>query len=661
MTAHKIPVIPLALAETWEGAGFYALGVVQVYAMHWKNGLLKQKFDFRKIAAHGRDNLDRIQKEIESQHHPAVYLFSSFAWTHELNMEVARFIKKKNPSSLIIFGGPEVPRRKEAAQEFMRDYPQIDIGVLGEGEETLAAILEILLVDSEDFPLSERDFSSINGLICRDRIGGLCLTGGRAQIKDLDEIPSPYLNDIFEDSVYKQWVATETNRGCPFGCTYCDWGGATLSKVRKYSFERVREELEFLASKKVRRLFLADANFGALKRDLDIVDILAKTRSETGYPKLLITNYAKNATLRVAYVVKKLYEYNIIDRAIISFQTLDQQTLDNVDRGNIKTKEFENLMRIYKENNIPMTSDLLLGLPGQTLETLRSDLGYLFKHMIMPTVYLVRVLTNAPMADPEYKRRFNIHLNIDGDVISTSSFSAEDRQDMISFNLANIVFVQEGFFKYIFYHIQVEHKINSTEIIMKILEVCREDNAAYVWIFEFVTRMINIKNDNIKNYLHPQWKKDKSKLVLDNLDKLYEEFYVFMECEYQVVISRGEKDSLIALQLSLMQKPHRVLPDTKNVSHDVVSYFLQLRKYISLDDIGCEFKMLGCFGAGQVVTPKQFIKKYPYNYARSPARNCPEWPLFVEGLVLQPSMLHDENLPMHYVSMTPADELEVVA
>ncbi len=661
MIVHKTPVIPLALGDTHANTGFYALGVVQAFAQKWKNGLLQEKFDFHKIAAQGQDKLADVFQEIENRPESAIYLFSSFSWTHPFNMEVARFIKQKSPTSLIIFGGPEVPRRKESAQEFMQSYPQIDVGVLGEGEMTLAAILEMVFNNADQSALSEMDFSSISGLICRDKQGEFCLTETREQIKELDIIPSPYMENVFEESIFHQWIITETNRGCPFGCTYCDWGGATLSKVRKYSFDRVKNELEFLASKKVKRIFIADANFGALKRDMDIADILVKTRTELGYPKIMNTNYAKNATSRVAYIVKKLYEYDIVDKAIISFQTLDQQILENIDRGNIKTKEFENLMKVYKKNNIPMVSELLIGMPGQTQVTLLKDLDYLFKHMIIPVVYLIRVLTNAPMADPQYIKRFDIKLSENGNVISTSSFSAEDLHRMIRLNLANIVLVQEGFIKYMLYHLQVEHHIKAVDVLVKMLAISEQKEEAYHWICEFMSRMMNIKNDNIIEYLHPHWKKEKSKLALDNLDKFYADFYRLIEDEYQIQITQNEKDSLIVLQMALMKKPHRVLPDRVSTPHDVIGYFAQLKKYISLDDIDQEFKKLGDFAPGEVVTPKQFIKKLPYNYARSPGRNLPEWPLVVEGLALQPNVFYAEDLPVHHKHTLSGDGPEIAA
>ena len=57
--------------------------------------------------------------------------------------------------------------------------------------------------------------------------------------RDLDEIPSPFLEGAFDSIMaanpQESWIGLwETNRGCPFRCTFCDWGSATAAKVTKF-------------------------------------------------------------------------------------------------------------------------------------------------------------------------------------------------------------------------------------------------------------------------------------------------------------------------------------------------------------------------------------------------------------------------------------------
>ena len=94
----------------------------------------------------------------------------------------------------------------------------------------------------------------------------------------------------------------ETNRGCPFKCTYCIWGIAALNKVRKFSLEdRILLELDHVASNypKIPSWIIADANFGMMKRDVEIAQTIRnlKDTKATGL-KHILTWESKNTTER---------------------------------------------------------------------------------------------------------------------------------------------------------------------------------------------------------------------------------------------------------------------------------------------------------------------------------------------------------------------------
>ena len=76
----------------------------------------------------------------------------------------------------------------------------------------------------------------------------------RVRFRQPDEIPSPYLQGVFDSYGEVSAAIIESNRGCPFGCTFCDWGSATQQKVRKFDVQRVRDEITWLAQRKVRIL-----------------------------------------------------------------------------------------------------------------------------------------------------------------------------------------------------------------------------------------------------------------------------------------------------------------------------------------------------------------------------------------------------------------------
>ena len=100
-------------------------------------------------------------------------------------------------------------------------------------------------------------------------------------------------------------VTWETNRGCPYSCSFCDWGSSTMSRIRAFDIERVRAEAEWIGRMRPAFVFVADANFGILPRDMEIADSLDRIYRTTGYPKSLYYSPAKNHPDRTVEIALK--------------------------------------------------------------------------------------------------------------------------------------------------------------------------------------------------------------------------------------------------------------------------------------------------------------------------------------------------------------------
>jgi radical SAM superfamily enzyme YgiQ (UPF0313 family) len=149
------------------------------------------------------------------------------------------------------------------------------VTVRGEGEETAAHALEALaeVVGQPNPDLTV--LADVPGLSFRHPVTGeVVRTENRDRIADLDSVPSPFLTGLFDAyaEVPGARVVIETNRGCPYGCTFCDWGSATLSRIRQYDLDRVFAELDWCADAKAFSVGPADSNFGIFKRDVDIAE-----------------------------------------------------------------------------------------------------------------------------------------------------------------------------------------------------------------------------------------------------------------------------------------------------------------------------------------------------------------------------------------------------
>jgi hypothetical protein len=128
------------------------------------------------------------------------------------------------------------------------------------------------------------------------------------------EIPSPYILGVFDSLIAANpdiiWNTTiETNRGCPYACTFCDWGSTTYSKVKKFNLERIESELHWIARNPVGFIFGADANFGIFKeRDLEIARMMRRILQGSRVDSITM-QFAKNSNEHIFEIANELRGY----------------------------------------------------------------------------------------------------------------------------------------------------------------------------------------------------------------------------------------------------------------------------------------------------------------------------------------------------------------
>lgn len=333
---------------------------------------------------------DTIEEAIEKLKGSAVVGFSTYIWNKSYNNVLARELKKAYPDILIVFGGPEPPIEKP---NFFKNHPYVDLCVKKEGEITFKRILE------------GHAYKDIPGLLINNS-GNTIDTGDSERINDLDIIPSPYLIGIFDDLMKQypdvRWNATvETNRGCPYACTFCDWGSLTYNKVKKFDITRVFHELEWVGKNGCDFVSITDANFGIFpERDNMIADKLIEVQKTYNNPKAYTISWAKNQKREIIDIVKKLiYDGGSKIGLNLSVQTLDDNVLDIIKRKNLEMNKIEEVFELCEANNIPLYTELILGLPGETLESWKNNFYRLYKagNHTGITIYQAQLLENAEM------------------------------------------------------------------------------------------------------------------------------------------------------------------------------------------------------------------------------------------------------------------------
>jgi hypothetical protein len=322
-----------------------------------------------------------IDDVISKMANPDVCLFSNYIWNEQYNFITAQRIKEQWPECVIVFGGPQVG---EKAGHQLLNYDFIDSIVINEGERSLFLLLNDYLA------------------------GSVKSSYERHQRLELENMPSPYLQSnilnklILENPDIKFSTTIETNRGCPFACTFCDWGSLTQTKIKSFNLEKVFKELDWIAEKKVEYVYIADANFGVFyERDKLIVEYLADLKTKTGYPKGVTATWYKNSAEKTIELVKILHSVGLNRGLTLSVQSMNEDTLENIKRKNM---EISQLSKMYKEcdkQGVTYYTEFILGMPYETKQSWRLGLCQAIQagcHYFLD-VFPLEILSNSEMAD----------------------------------------------------------------------------------------------------------------------------------------------------------------------------------------------------------------------------------------------------------------------
>ncbi len=328
------------------------------------------------------DIIDRIES-------PDIVALSCYMWNSAKTIYISKLIKQKYPNCKVIAGGPDI-----YDDQFLFKYPWLDVLVNGEGEETFK---EYLLGYDLD------DIMGISYL----KDGKIKRNPDRLRtIKSFLE-PNVYQNELLDPHVkylkskYNRiWALLETNRGCPYSCSFCDLGVSAMSKVRQVCDEDVYSQLEYFSKNGVENILITDSNFGAFTRDLTIVDKIVESKKKTGYPHSLFATWAKNSNDRVFKVSKKLKDNELGWGTTLSVQSMDEQVLNAIARKNIPLDNYKQLFERYAFHNIPTYSEIILGLPLETKTSFINGLGNILE-ITKGEVSEIRIwelfMTNSPV------------------------------------------------------------------------------------------------------------------------------------------------------------------------------------------------------------------------------------------------------------------------
>jgi len=202
-------------------------------------------------------------------------------------------------------------------------------------------------------------------------------TAARTQLEHY--VRSPYLEGFYDAIVascharsLSLQATLQTNRGCPYHCTFCEEGKEYKNKIYQYNLDRILEEIEWCGRNRVEFLTIADDNFGILDRDVMIMEKICVTAQHYGYPKIIDATYAKNNPHNVLAIagLDKQYGTNLIRGITVALQSQNARTLHEIKRFNLSVQKQNSFLTQLKKLEVPTYAELIWPLPFETYESL---------------------------------------------------------------------------------------------------------------------------------------------------------------------------------------------------------------------------------------------------------------------------------------------------
>jgi hypothetical protein len=368
---------------------------------------------------------------------PDLVGFSCQGWNIAVYSQLLPTLRQLLPAAVIVFGGNHVSHQ---GSRWLSQIPEVDIVVNGEGEHTIRDLAAWMLQ-------SEPPLNQIAGITYRGEHAPVT-NDPRPRATALEDLPSPFVSAI--DELANADVALwETNRGCPYHCAFCHWGGAVGQKISRGGLDRVREELQTIAKAGTPAIFLCDANFGILPQDLEIARMIVDARQRYGAPRTLHVNWAKNHANRVGQILDVLREGDVRTNVYLALQTLSSSALALAGRDERGRSDMMQLARDILAAGGEVGAELIFGLPGETLNEFRSAYDELYPAFPSLLVHPLWILPNTTY-DSERATFGLITIKPDPTVdyegvLQHATLSRADNQTGLQLLLADDILVGSGY------------------------------------------------------------------------------------------------------------------------------------------------------------------------------------------------------------------------
>jgi hypothetical protein len=280
----------------------------------------------------------------------------------------------------------------------------------------------------------------------------------------------------------------------------------------------------YLPMLKINSFYLCDANFGILSRDAELAKLFGSFKG-IGIEHFHIMGLAKTSTNKRRAVLEPLFKSQILKHYSMSVQSTNPVVLEIIDRKDISIDENIKLGKYFIDNyNANVNVELILGMPGSTLEDYYKDITYFYTDFSV-VKYFITVLPDSPYADPEYINKWKIKLTpvgLETEVIddtyyaaydkalvtepftflsvATHSFNEEDWKEIAFMSDMELLLINRHLLKPFTDYLIKNKGLDAGHVLKKVFMAISKVNKFYQPIDQYLTAVVNGKyaNDDFK-------------------------------------------------------------------------------------------------------------------------------------------------------------------
>lgn len=553
---------------------------------------------------------EHLLRSIEAKQ-PDILGLSNYFWNNELNKKIGTLIHKKYPQIMITMGGPSIRTDANGISKFLSERRFLDLYILFEGEKPFANLVHQFINDGK--PINTV-LKPIKGCASLSPEGNLVFSPPDI-LSDLEKLPSPYLSGLLDKFLLDGLIPMfESNRGCPYSCTFCTWGISALKKVRRFSLDRIFDEMEYVACLVPESSFwiFADANFGIFERDIEIAKRIGQIRKKNPSLSRVTIWTSKNNPERNKEIA---HHIGNLERPLIAVQTWDPIVQKNIKRDNITPEDaFSIVKEIKREEGREVATDVLCGFPGETYDSHIKTLKMAFEAGFdFIDVGNILMLPGSELETDESRKKFNIRTKYrirqgsygkyDGKkaieyeeiIRSTNSF---DENQMVRCRLLHwLIWLgwNAGFFKPLLLFLQCKSQVNPIDFLLRIITEEKSDFPHLKHFFDNFICMaqkewFDSPRELLSFYDNPDhWnellEKGFAKMNFENtaelilFNELREEFYSFVGKIGKELTSDGIFQEILTISKENHISPQDIISNKQipeksfEVAQETISYF----------------------------------------------------------------------------------------